>query len=225
MGEKRDLKAGVGFLLAFLLWTILISRIDVQAAGPNGSEVGFAAFNMWFHHLTGVHLALYTLTDWVELLAIGVCAAFGVLGAVQAVQRRSLLRVDRDIILLGVYYLLVILFFLFFELFPVNYRPVLIEGVLEASYPSSTTLLVLSVMPTLRLQSDRRVKSPRLRKAVGWFVLLFSLFMVAGRLVSGVHWATDIIGAVLLSRGLFLLYRHWVRLADQNRDVVRDAKG
>ena len=224
MGEKRDLKAGVGFLLAFLLWTILISRIDVQAAGPNGSEVGFAAFNMWFHHLTGVHLALYTLTDWVELLAIGVCAAFGVLGAVQAVRRRSLLRVDRDIILLGVYYLLVILFFLFFELFPVNYRPVLIEGVLEASYPSSTTLLVLSVMPTLRLQSDRRVKSPRLRKAVGWFVLLFSLFMVAGRLVSGVHWATDIIGAVLLSRGLFLLYRHWVRLGDQNRDVVRDAE-
>ena len=224
MGEKRDLKAGVGFLLAFLLWTILISRIDVQAAGPNGSEVGFAAFNMWFHHLTGVHLALYTLTDWVELLAIGVCAAFGVLGAVQAVQRRSLLRVDRDIILLGVYYLLVILFFLFFELFPVNYRPVLIEGVLEASYPSSTTLLVLSVMPTLRLQSDRRVKSPRLRKAVGWFVLLFSLFMVAGRLVSGVHWATDIIGAVLLSRGLFLLYRHCVRLGDQNRDVVQDAE-
>lgn len=225
MGEKRDLQAGVGFLLAFLLWTILISRIDVQAAGPNGSEVGFAAFNMWFHRLTGVHLALYTLTDWVELLAIGVCAAFGVLGAVQVVQRRSLLRVDRDIILLGVYYLLVILFFLFFELFPVNYRPVLIEGVLEASYPSSTTLLVLSVMPTLRLQSDRRVNSPRLRKAVGWFVLLFSLFMVAGRLVSGVHWATDIIGAVLLSRGLFLLYRHWVRLADQNRDVVRDAEG
>ena len=39
------------------------------------------------------------------------------------------------------------------------------------------------------------------------FVILFSAFMVIGRLVAGVHWLTDIVGSVLLSAGLYALYR------------------
>ena len=132
---------------------------------------------------------------------------FGLLGLVQWIKRRSLLRVDPDILLLGVYYLVVIFAYLLFEMVPINYRPILIEGNLEASYPSSTTLLVLSVMPTLKFQADRKAVSSVLRKATTIFVIVFSSFMVVGRLISGVHWATDIIGSVLLSSGLFMIYR------------------
>ena len=116
---------------------------------------------------------------------------------------------------LGVYYILVIICYLFFEMVPINYRPVLIEGMLEASYPSSTTLLVLSVMPTLKFQADRRSDSPLFRRAVTVFVIAFSAFMVLGRVIAGVHWATDILGAVLLSSGLFILYMYAVRRADE----------
>ena len=186
----------------------------MQAVGPNGTEVGFAAFNLWFHSLTGVHLTLYTITDWLGLVPIVVCLCFAALGAVQLVKRRSLFRVDRDIILLGIYYILVIFCYLFFEMVPINYRPILINGVLEASYPSSTTLLVLSVMPTLKFQIDRRIEKPFVRKATTVFVIAFSMFMVSGRLIAGVHWATDIIGAVLLSFGLFRLYQFFAQLAD-----------
>ena len=114
---------------------------------------------------------------------------------------------DRDILLLGAYYILVILGYLIFEMIPINYRPILINGAKEASYPSSTTLLVLSVMPTLQFQISRRAKSPTVRRITLAFVLLFSAFMVIGRLVAGVHWLTDIIGSVLLSAGLYRLYR------------------
>ncbi len=131
--DKKDLQAGTGFLLAFLLWTALIRCVDVQAAGPNGTEVGFTAFNLWFHHLTGVHMTVYTITDWLGLVPLAACLGFGVAGAIQLIRRRSLLRVDPDIILLGLYYILVILGYLVFEMVPVNYRPVLINGVLEAS--------------------------------------------------------------------------------------------
>ena len=205
--------------MTFLLWTVLIRCVDVRMAGPNGTKVGFAAFNLWFHELTGVHMTLYTITDWLGLVPIAVCLGFGMAGFLQLIRRRSLLRVDSDIVLLGLHYILVILAYLAFEMIPVNYRPVLIDGVLEASYPS-TTLLVLSVMPTLKFQIDRRAEKPSIRTMTGVFAITFSVFMVIGRLISGVHWATDIIGAVLLSMGLFLLYRYFVGLADRRKEDI-----
>ena len=218
MEGKQDLRKGVTLLTAFVLWTILIRTVDVQAAGPQGTRVGFAAFNVWFHRLTGVHMKLYTVTDWLGLVPILICLCFGGLGLVQLVKRQSLLRVDADLLLLGLYDLLVIAAYLVFEMIPINYRPILIEGRTEASYPSSTTLLVLSVMPTLWFQIDRRVGEPFLRKAAAVFAAAFSAFMVIGRLISGVHWATDIAASIPLSAGLFLLYCAAVRFAEKKRE-------
>ena len=204
---KRIVSVGILLLAAFAVWTFLIQTVDVQQIGPRQSAVGFATVNGWFHRLTNVHWMLYTLTDWLGLVPIVVCLLFAYVGLAQLVQRRSLLKVDLDILLLGVYYVLVIFAYLLFEMVPLNYRPVLIEGILEASYPSSTTLLVLSVMPTLHFQAERRLKNSMLRRCIKALTVLFSVFMVVGRLLSGVHWLTDIVGAILLSGGLFLLYK------------------
>lgn len=209
---KRLMTLGVILLAAFLLWTILVKTVDVRPAGVNGTKIGFAAVNLWFHKLTGVHMGLYTVTDWLGVVPFLVCLCFGGLGLLQLLRRKQLMAVDSDILLLGVYYVLVILAYVIFEKVALNYRPILIEGVMEASYPSSTTLLVLSVMPTLLFQVNRRVEDARLRKLTAILVLLFSAFMVIGRLVCGVHWLTDIIGGVLLSAGLYQLYRGSVLL-------------
>ena len=214
--RRKELLAGIVLLTAFALWTVLIRHIDVQNAGPNGTAVGFAAVNVWFHRLTGVHLLIYTMTDWLGLVPIIICMCFGVLGFAQLVKRRSLLKVDFDILLLGAYYVVVIVGYLLFEMVPINYRPILIDGNLEASYPSSTSLLVLSVMPTLKYQIDRRIANPVTRKAISVFVIAFSAFMVIGRLIAGVHWLTDIIGSVFLSSGLFMIYRFMAESACQN---------
>jgi len=206
MKWKRILLTGAGLLLLFILWTVLIQCVDVQAVGPQNSKVGFASWNVRIHSLTGVNMTLYTVTDWLGLVPIFICGCFGIIGLGQWIQRKHLFRVDSDILILGVYYLVVISGYLLFEMVPINYRPILIDGYLEASYPSSTTLLVLSVMPTLKLQADRRCGRKILRQLATAFTVLFSMFMVVGRLISGVHWATDIIGSVLLSAGLFCLY-------------------
>lgn len=124
----------------------------------NGTNIGFATWNDWFHKFTGVYMEIYVLTDWLGLVPVFVCSLFGGIGFVQLIKGRSLFRVDYDILILGVYYIVVIAGYLVFEMFPINYRPILIEGVMEASYPSSTTLLVLSVMPTLIFQANRRIK-------------------------------------------------------------------
>lgn len=213
---RSSFTPGILFLCAFGLWTVLVQTVDVQSIGPNGTSAGMAAWNLRFHKWTGVHLWAYTLTDWLGLVPVGVCMAFGGLGLVQLAGRKSLWRVDRDILILGVYYVLVIGCYLFFEAVPINCRPILIKGRLEASYPSSTTLLVLSVMPALIEQVRRRVRSGALRRGICGFAVGFSAFMVIGRTLSGVHWLTDIVGAVLLSGGMFTLYRAAVKRVIQN---------
>ena len=202
-----NLVAGCVLVLLFVVWTVLIQVVDVQPIGPKGTAVGFASFNHWFHELTGVHMTIYSITDWLGLIPVFVCLIFGGLGFVQLIKRKSLRNVDGDILFLGIYYLVVIVCYLIFETIPINNRPILIDGYLEASYPSSTTLLVLSVMPTVVFQVKRRLKNVVVKKRICVLTSLFSIYMVIGRLISGVHWFTDIVGSVILSAGLFCVYQ------------------
>lgn len=215
---KRKLLLGMTLLVAFVIWTALILTVDVQPWGQNGTNIGFATLNCWFHQLTGVHMGIYVITDWLGLVPIFVCMLFGCIGFVQLLQRRSLFKVDYDILTLGIYYIVVILGYLVFEMIPINYRPILIEGVMEVSYPSSTTLLVLSVMPTVIEQTGRRLQNAVAQRAIRIVVILFSSFMVIGRLISGVHWVTDIVGGVLLSAGLFFIYEAFVLFDGQRQE-------
>jgi len=205
--EINMLCVSICLLVAFIIWTIIIQIVDVSCVGPRDSSVGLSTVNVWFHNFTGVHMIIYTITDWLGLIPLLICLAFGILGLIQLIKRKSLLKVDLDIIILGIYYILVIGAYLLFEMIPINYRPVLIDGFLEASYPSSTTLLVLSVMPTLVFQVKRRLENYYLQKILCCFSYIFSAFMVLGRTVAGVHWLTDIIGSILLSSSLFLFYK------------------
>ena len=213
----KQLLSGIIFIIAFVIWTILIQTIDVQPVGVNGTDIGFAAVNTRFFTLTGVNMTLYSITDWAGIVPLLVCMLFGIVGLAQIIKRKSLFKVDFDIIILGIYYVIVILCYLIFEMIPINYRPVLINGIAEASYPSSTTLLVMGVMPTLVFQVNRRFKENKVKKIINVITVLFSAFMVMGRLVSGVHWFTDIIGSILLSTGLFLVYKAVVMLIDKEK--------
>lgn len=205
--NQRSLWIMLVALFMFVAWTLALTKVDLQPVGPEGTVVGFATINSAFHEWTGVHMWLYEMTDWLGLVPIIVVLGFGMLGLIQLIKRRSLFKVDSDILILGVFYILVMTAYVIFEIFVINYRPVLIEGRLEASYPSSTTLLVLCVMPTAIMQLNNRIKNVVLRRVVVVSISLFIIFMVVGRLVSGVHWITDIVGGVLLSIGLVMLYQ------------------
>lgn len=150
---------------------------------------------------------LYTVTDWLSIFPLCIVIGFALLGLLQLIKRKNLFRVDYDILMLGIFYIVVFSVFIFFEVFPVNYRPVLIKGILEASYPSSTTTLVLCVMPTAYMQLNNRITNIKLKKYVLVFIITFTVFMVSGRVLSGVHWITDIIGGCLISFGLVNMYR------------------
>lgn len=205
MNRKR-FGIAIGLLAMFVLWTIAVCTIDVRSIGPRNSSVGLAAINCFVHTLTGAHLALYNITDWLGLIPIGVCLGFGALGFTQWVKRKSICKVDGSILALGGLYVVTVGMYVLFENLVVNYRPVLIEGILEASYPSSTTMLTICVMPTAAMQFNARIKNTALRRWIVAAITVFTAFMVIARILSGVHWITDIIGGALLSASLVLLY-------------------
>ena len=204
--NKKRLVLGAGLVVVFVLWTVFVCFVDVRTIGPEGSSVGFATLNGFVHELTGVNWLLYTVTDWLGLVPIAAALGFAILGLVQLIKRKSLWKVDHSILALGVFYIVVMAAYLVFEIVVINYRPTLIEGYLEASYPSSTTMLVMCVMPTAAMQLNARIKNTVFRRCAIIAIVAFTAFMVIGRLVSGVHWITDIIGGALFSAGVVTTY-------------------
>ena len=213
--KKRSLKqyiAAFSLIAAFVVWTIVVCWVDVRPIGPEGTAVGLATLNRFVHSLTGVHMWLYMVTDLLGVVPLLVALAFAALGLMQWIKERSIRRVERSVIALGVLYAAAAAAFMLFEVCVVNYRPVLIEGALEASYPSSTTLTVLCVMPTAAMQLNTRIRHRVFKRCAASGITAFTGVMVVCRLVSGVHWFSDIVGGALLSAGLVLLYRAAIRL-------------
>ena len=212
---RKNFYIAVSVLISFILWTIFVKVIDVRSIGPEASSVGFAAINNFFHNLTGVHMSLYTITDWLSLVPIGFVVGFGMLGFIQLIKRKNILKVDYDIIVLGGFYIVVMAMYIFFEIVVINYRPLFINGVLEVSYPSSTTMLVMCIIPTAIMQLNSRIQNIAHKRIVGIVLSLFTAFMVIGRLFSGVHWLSDIIGGALLSVGLVMMYKTFISLKSE----------
>lgn len=204
----------------FIIYTILVKFVGVGAIGPDGSEVGFAGVNGWFHNLTGENFGIYNMTDVVSLVVAGaVVLAFAILGLVQLVKRKSLKKVDADILALGIFYILVGVAYVVFEVVKINYRPVLIDGALETSYPSSTTMLAITVFGSAMAVIPKYVKGRwgRILEAAAGVMLGF---LVVLRTLSGVHWLTDIIGGILLSVALisaFFTIRKFLKKTLKNR--------
>jgi len=206
-GKQKNFYVAIFMLAAFVLWTVLIRFVDVKAIGPRESFVGFSTINRFIHNLTGVNMSLYNITDWLGLVPIGFAMGFGTLGLIQWIKRKHIKKVDYSLFVLGGFYIVTIAVYILFETIVLNYRPVLINGYLEASYPSSTTMLVLCVMSTAKMQFNDRIKNSALRQCVTFIITAFIIFMVLGRLISGVHWFTDIVGGTLISAGLVMMYR------------------
>ena len=205
--KKLFFLSGTLFLL-FAIFTGFVVCFDVAPIGPEQTEVGFSTLNRFVFEHIGVHLIWYHITDWLGLAVLLFPLGFAVAGLYQLIKRRSLKKVDRPILTLGIFYLVALTFYLLFEQVVINYRPIILGKVPEASYPSSHTMMVVCVMATAA--TAFRTLLPLKKKlcfTVKLAAILLVIFTVLGRLISGVHWFTDIVGGVLLSAALSTLYR------------------
>ena len=213
----RFFGAGIFGLLTVLL-IILVKCADVHAIGPGETYIGLSHINQYAFQSTGVNMIWYNITDWLGIVAIITALLFAAIGLVQMIRRKSLVKVDKNILALGVLYVLVICLYIFFEIVVVNYRPVIMPGSdhPEASFPSSHTMLVSVILGSAMIQINRYVKNKILRNVLVAASALIICVTIVGRLISGVHWFTDIVGGIFISAFLICLYSGVLERIEKN---------
>ena len=206
--KKKFIASAICFGL-FLLLIVLLKTVDVAAVGPEGTEIGLSKLNVAIHDLFGEDLGWYKITNLLGYLAILIALCFAAVGGLQLIYRRSILKVDKELLLLGGLYVVTVIFYVLFEKVVVNYRPMLMPDGTgpEASIPSSHTMLSCVILGSglgLLKKYTKKNKTIQLVLTVLFAVML--ALIVAGRLLSGVHWFTDILGGILLSTALLNAY-------------------
>ena len=205
---NKFLAGGAVFAVLFLIWIALIKLVDVSAIGAEGTEVGLAGINKAIHEALGVNMTLYKITDILGYVALLVAGLFALFGLVQLIKRKSLAKVDGAIYALAGLYVVTIGLYVIFEKVIINYRPVIMpdEVALEASFPSSHTMLACVIFGSAIVMIGKYIDNDMLRKLLIALAAVLLILVVAGRLVSGVHWFTDIVGGVLISGALVFTF-------------------
>ena len=209
--KKKNMIIAIILTVISVVYTLCVKYIDVKNIGPNNSSVGFASMNKFFYNLIGNHMWIYKITEVFGIVLLLLVVIYGAIGIGQLIHRKNPFKVDPEIIKLGCFYVLMLLVYILFEKVVINYRPILIDGELEASYPSSHTILSLCVALSSLIVSHRYFNKNYI-KLINGITIGLMLVVLLGRMLSGVHWISDIIGGVIISLTLlsyFKLAYYW----------------
>ena len=204
--ETRNILVSIFLTIISFLYVYLVKTVDIMAIGPKGSKVGFGTVNKYFKDMFTYNKTIYKVTEILGLIALLIVAIYGLVGLVQLIKRKSFCKVDKRIYILGAFYVLVGLIYVFFEKVVINYRPVIMDGKLEASFPSSHTVLAICVCVSAISINKFYIKDESKLKLVNVFITILMILIVIGRFISGVHWFSDIVGGIIISSTLLSYY-------------------
>ena len=211
MSKRRKLFMATGIIFVLvLIYILLVKFYDVANIGPENSSVGFSGINSLIHKTLPYNATWYKFTKYFGLIPVLYGVFYGLQGLAQLIKYKTLKKVDKRLLYLLVFYILVGITFVFFEKVIINYRPILEDGVLEASFPSTHTLIAVCFCASSLLISKYYIKDKKTLKAFDYATLVLMIFLVVGRLIAGCHWLTDIIGGIFISVFLVSLYYSFI---------------
>ena len=217
---NKSLITGIVLFVAFVVFTVLVKVVDVAAVGPLGSKVGFSKMNNSIFEGIGTSDTWYSISEVFGIFALIVAGVFVIVGLVQLIRRKNLKLVDNHILALGVFYVVVAMAYIFFEVLVINHRPVLAQGVLEASYPSSHSMLAVCILSSAIIEIKKLFENKKkLIITLDAISVVVMVIIVLGRLLSGMHWFTDIIGGLLLSLALVFLYHGILKIIEKKFEI------
>lgn len=207
--RKKSLIQFVAVTLIAVVFTVLVKIVDVGFVSSTGSLVGFSSVNIPFSQKFGFNPIFYKVSEVLGYLIFLVIAVFAFIGCYQLIKRKSLMKVDKDLYALAITYVFTFALYIFFDkVLVINLRPIIMAGesIAEPSFPSSHTLLAVSVLGTAISECGKiRKKSFRVSLVIVLAILMGAT--VLSRLFSGVHWVTDIVAGILWGEVMMTLYQ------------------
>ena len=207
--KKKLLITVIIFFVISVIYTLLVKFVDVKVVGNENVKIGFSSMNKAYYDFIGVKESWYKLTKILGLVPFLFCVYYGYIGVTQLAKYKSIKKVDKKIVCLGIFYVLMLVTYVFFEKVVINYRPVLEEGILEPSYPSSHTLLAICLCATSLIISEDYINEKYLQK-INNLTIMLMIFLTVGRALSGYHWISDIIGGIIISIFLVSIYKYLI---------------
>lgn len=215
---KRQFTLGAVCLVLFAIFTVLVKTVDVKPLGYEGTDIGFSSFNIAINNVFKVNNFAYEASEWLGYVALGVAFGFALYALYQLIKTKSFKQVDKCLYELGVFYVIVVALYVIFDKVVINYRPMDMGEGLELSYPSSHTLLALCVFSTaITMFRKYFANNTTLCNILAIVLGILMMLTVYFRLVSGAHWATDILGSVILSIGLIAIFNAVFGLLEKNQ--------
>ena len=215
--NNRNFIISLTLIFVDITFVFLVKKVDVQPVGVKNTNIGFATLNQFIFNLIGVNILWYHITDWLGLIPIFMTFIYAGFGLIQLIKRKGLLKVDKEILLLGVFYVILVLLYIFFEKVIINYRPILMNGFLEASFPSSHTLMAVCICGSSVMVNKRLFKN-KLSKVSNILSFVIIIVTIFGRLISGVHWFTDILGGLFIASALLMTFYSILQKFDSEKE-------
>lgn len=204
--KKKNMIVSICLILLSVIYTVLVKIIDVNPIGPKNSNVGFSSLNKFVFNTIGKSNVWYNITEVFGIISILIAFFYALIGICKLFKKKNILKIDKEIIALGIFYFVVILTYLFFEKVIINYRPVLVNGALEASYPSSHTMLSICICLSSIIINNKLYKKKRISKIINPLAIIIMITTTIGRLFSGMHWISDILGGIIISITLTYIF-------------------
>ena len=215
---KKNIILSCILIVAAIVFTILVKSVDVQNVGINGTAIGFSSINKEIFETIGQNSMFYKISEILGFFALALVGCYALIGLYQLIKRKSLLKVDKEIIALGCFYVLVLGLYFLFDKLCINYRPVLENGKLEASFPSSHTMLAICVCISAVWINKKLFKSD-MTKIFNALLLIVVVGTVFARLLAGVHWFTDIVGGIIISSALLMVFKTVLQIINKGKEI------
>ncbi len=223
MSKKKKLLIDMCFLLFMvsLVYTLLIKFVDVRGIAADGSNVGFASINSFFKDLLPFNKTWYEISNVLGFIAILIAVLYAMLGCYQLVQVKKISKVDKRLLILAGFYIVFAILYVVFDKVAINYRPVMIDGEVEASFPSTHTMLAICICGSSLLVSKYFVTHKEIRKYIDVMSWGLMIFIVIARVLAGVHWITDIIGGIIISLLLLMIFYTIIYIVNHKKSTQK----
>ncbi len=144
------------------------------------------------------------ITNIILISSFAVLAIFVILAICQWISRKSLKKVDKELLWFPLPLALVAATYVVFDKFLVlNTRP---DGSGEPSFPSTHVMVATTIFLLAAIVLPKYIKSKVACAVLYVFMLAFIALVSAGRVLANKHWLSDVLGALGFAIVFALIY-------------------